>query len=1111
MKLTQLSVTRPIIALAISAVVLVFGVLSYTSLGLELNPELKLPIVTVQASYPGASAQTVEEQVTRRIEDAVAGLGNIKTMTSTSQTGFATVVVEFREGVNVDVAASDVQQKVTSVRKDLPSDVDEPSYSKLDFNDQPIIYLAVTGGPAAEQTGLYRVADDIVRPRVEASSGVGRVVVAGGQVPELQVEVDPDRLRAYGLTVGDVTNAVRAQFLSSTAGQVKSGSGDATRRTAIRVDSRGADPTALGAIPVTSPDGTATELRNVARIYLGGKEPEEILRVNGRPAAGLLVYKQSSANIAQTVDSLHPVLAEIDDGLPAGYHLETVIDQSTSVRTTVKGVQDELILAALITGVVLFFFLHSVRSTVIVLISIPASLLVALIAMKACGYSLNGMTLIGLTTSIGVLVDDSIVVLENIFSHLERKKDPQTAAIDGRSEIGLAAIAITLVDVAVWGPILFISGVTGAFLRNFSIVMVAATLASLLVSFTLTPLIASRWLSAGSAHARGPLARLAACWEPAYIAFERLYARVLSWSLHHRPLVMLMSLLIFSSNFFVARQLGSEFVPDINRETTAVVGELPPGTALEAADRAARRWEIALLDQERFPEIITAYVDVGRAEGDRDPRFITVSLDLGATHSRHRTSAELANLAARAGEEMVPGMKARRGGDRAGGAGQPVQIRIFGDNLDQLTAAATTAHLRLGAIPELVDVANSMSAAPELTLRPDPQKLMDLGLNTQVVGASIRTAYQGTVAGRWAESSGKERDVRVRLPDSLRYDQAKVMELPIIRRGGWMLNATQVATPVLEDKPTKITRVNRQRVVTLGAEPHDVPLGTATQAATRVLDGLDLPAGMRWSFAGQGEEQASSFRSLTIGLGLSVLMMYVLLVVLYESWLQPVLILTALPLATVGAFMGLWGFGLTLSVPSMIGMVALFGLVGKNAILLVDRANHLRREAGLKRETALLQAGPSRLRPILMTSAVLILSMLPVALKLGDGGEQRAPLGAVLVGGMATSTVLCLLYVPVAYTYFDSLGTAVSRLFAWRPAQRVAAPAAAPHPSSVPLPIAGGAPLPRERAAAIRNIGRIRRQETRAHKTHQVNTGGSAPVATILPDGAPAVRWSQRG
>jgi HAE1 family hydrophobic/amphiphilic exporter-1 len=1047
MTLTRVSVYHPVIALTVTLAVVLAGIAAYFTLGLEQNPQINLPIVTITAAYPGASAEAVEESVTRPIEDAVTGLGGIKTLTSSSQTSLATIVVEFQEGTDVDVAASDVQQRVSGIRRSLPDEVEDPGFAKLDFNDFPVLSLAVTTPGTPDPLVLYRIANDTVRPGLETVGGVGRVVVVGGQVPEVHVDVLPDRLQAYGLTMSEVTSAVQNQFVDTAGGRYTTS--DATLQAPVRVRTSGGDLSALSAVPVI-PSGAAAggsgpapvTLGNVASIYLGGKEADQILRVNGRTAIGLLVYKQSSANIAQTVDAARPRIDQLDRQLPPGYRLETIIDQSTTVRQTVRGVEEELLLAAVITGIVLLLFLHSIRSTLIVLIAIPISLLIALIAMKLTGLTLNNITLIALTTAIGVLVDDSIVVLENIHTHLERGEEPLEAAIEGRSEIGMAAIAITMVDVAVWGPIIVLTGIVGAFLRSFAIVMVAAVLASLLVSFTLTPLIASRWLTAGES---GWLARrIAAVWEPGYRRVEWAYAHLLSFALRHRPVVLIATAAVFAANFLILPRLGTEFVPEPNATTAVVIGELPPGTPLDASSRAAQRWESVLLDTEWFPEIQTVYTQVGRAESDQDPRLMTLTLDVGDPKGRVRTSQQIGRAAAEAGTALVPAMRTRTSSG-GGGGGQPLQLRVFADDLGLLAQAAGAVQSSLAALPQLADVTNSLAIGPEVTVNVDPVLLRDLGLTAQAVSTLIRVGLEGVVVGQWTEPSGQERDVRVELPASVRSNRDALGSLPLVQRQGGPVNVRQVAGVAVENKPTKISRVNRQRVATIGAEPNGVPLGTATQAATATVGALALPAGARWELAGTAQDQQDSFRQLGYGLAASVLLMFMILSILYENWLQPLLIQTALPLATVGAFLGLLVFHQTLSLPAFIGLIALFGLVGKNSILLVDRANHLRQQ-GRDRTAALEEAGESRLRPILMTSAVLICSMLPVALKLGEGGEGRAPLGAVLVGGMLTNTVLSLVYVPVAYTYFDSFGAWLTRLFrrepklpAWRGAvqQRV--------------------------------------------------------------------------
>ncbi|HEY7062069.1 MAG TPA: efflux RND transporter permease subunit [Chloroflexota bacterium] len=1051
MGLTRLAIYRPIIAVTLIVATVLFGLIAFRALGLEDAPTIKLPIVTVQIIYTGASAETVEQQVTQRVEDAIATLSDIDTLTSNSSDGLAVLTVEFKEHVNVDVAATDVQQKVQSVRKDLPAEIEEPTYLKVDLNDVPILYLALTNDGDASAVDSYRVADELVRRRIEQVDGVGRVLVAGGREPEVQVRVAPDRLRAYGLGYADVTDALKAQYVTAAGGDVRTAPDAGGRATGLRVESRQTSVADLGALPIVTRDGFSTELRNVADVYLDGKEPEQYVRLNGQNAVGLLVYKQTGANITQTADAVLPVVDELRQELPGGYDLQVALDPTISIRSSVEDMERELVIAAVLAGLVLLLFLHTPRATLMVLLAIPTSLVVAFIAMKAFGLSLNTMTLIGLTTSIGILVDDSIVVLENIFSHLERGEEPKAAALAGRSEIGMAAIAITLIDVAVYGPILFVTGITGAYIRNFALVIVVATLASLLVSFTLTPLLASRWLSLSDQ--RSLIARLASAWEPGYHWLERRYTALLDWSLHHRPVIVAVGVLTLFASLRIVPLLGSEFVPEPDQRIVYVTGELPGGTTLDGTDRAARRWEAALLDRDAFPDIQQVYTVVGRGDTDSDlaTRFISIALEVGRRGERHRDSKEIRRAAADAGEALVPGLRAHVGGARGGGVGQQLQIRLYGNDLGDLTRWATRAQVALADRPELQDVTQSSVSAPETVVRPDPQRVKDFGLTVQTVAGAVRAAYEGTVAARYVEQGGKERDIRVRLPEALRYDQQGVGELPLAVRGSSLITVQQVADLKARQKPVRILRVNRDRAVQIAAEPRGVALGAAKTIATAELDQLGLPAGMHWEFAGQGKEQQKSFAALGVALGVAIVLEYLVLIILYESLITPLVILSALPLSLVGAFGGLYVFQNTLSVPSFIGIIALAGLVGKNSILLVDRIGHLRRE-GMARDAAIREAGPHRLRPILMTSLTLVAGLLPVAMKLGEGGELRAPLAAVIVGGMTTSTLLSLVFVPVSYTYFDALQHLPARIMAavrGRLARGAhGSPAAAPEPAT---------------------------------------------------------------
>ncbi|MBA3332083.1 MAG: efflux RND transporter permease subunit, partial [Actinobacteria bacterium] len=673
------------ILVAIASIVL-FGAVSYTRLGLDQLPEITVPVVTVLVPYPGAGPREVEEQVTRKLEDGLAGLSDVEEISSVSSQNLATISVKFRESVDIDLVALEVERTVNNLRRELPTEVEAPTTRKVDLNDQPILYLALTSAGGRDPTELFRIADDQIRPRLESLEGISAARVLGGRKPEIQVAVDPDRLRAFRLSVGDVAQALANQYQTVTGGTVRGGLADADREFALRIEGRDRDPSTLGSLTVSGRDGVSTELRNVAEISDAGADQAAIVRLNNRDAIGVLVSKQAQANITQAADRALAELQAINAGLPSGLALEIIVDRSDFIRSSVRDVQKELGIAALLTGVVLLLFLHTLRATIIVLVAIPTCVLATFIVMQLAGLTLNILSLLGLTTSIGILVDDSIVVLENIFRKLEEGEEPKTAAVNGRNEIGLAAIAITLVDVVVYGPIVFLSGTTGGFLRNFAIVVAATTLSSLLVSFTLTPMLASRWLGAqgpGPRQKRSLLSRVASSWEPLYRATERGYGRFLGWSLRHRPIILIGSIGIFAASFLMVPLIGAEFVPDIDGPFIAMSGELPGGATLEASDRAARLWEQRLLDHTRFPEVRKVYmvVGAGSTDLDRGARYLSVIVELeprlerpvDASTGRRRTSSQIRREALQV-SQGIAGLTTSIGGNRPGGAGQALQV-----------------------------------------------------------------------------------------------------------------------------------------------------------------------------------------------------------------------------------------------------------------------------------------------------------------------------------------------------------------------------------------------------------------------------------------------------
>lgn len=1022
MGLTRLSIQRPLVVAVAIFATLIFAIVSYRSLAVELLPNFSIPTVTLSVGYPGAGPRAVEEQVTRPLEDAVVGLANIESIASTSLPGRSVVTITFRDGIDVKRAASDVQQRVDGARRELPAEAEPPVVATFDINANiPVATLVLVDERATDPATLYRLLDDEIRPQIEAVDGVGQAQLIGARAPEILVEVAPERLRDAGLAISDVAAALATQNQQVAAGVVRRGRDGEAVEFGLRVDGRVANVAALTTLPVTGRNGQGRPLGEFATIQPAIADAGTTVRLNGQPATGLLVLKAADANITDVGSRLQTVVATLNSGLPDGLRLEITGDATRSIRESVRAVQLEFLSAVLLTGLVLLLFLHTLRATLIILFAVPVAVGATIIIMQLTGLTINILSLLGLVTSIGILVDDSIVIIENISRRLRLGEEPQMAALNGRAEIGLAAVAITLVDVVVYGPILFLSGTVGESFRNFALVITATTLCSLLVAFTVTPLLAARWLRT-EAEGSG-VARWASAWEPAYQALLAGYRRLLDWSLRRPWVVVVTAGLMLAGSVLLVPFVGTEFFPDQNSETSTIVGELPNGAALEAADAAARQWEAALLADGRLPErrSLLMRVGAGGSELERGPRFLSLTLDIGPSGERRRSNAEISRQVVEAGN-AVPNLRVRSGsGGGPGGPGQAVQVRLVGRDLETLLASAALVQAQLAALPVLADVTTSTSdGGREIVVRPDPVQLQEYGLTTQAIGNALRLAYQGVVPAVLATAEGDEIDIRLRLPEAQRRDPAAIAALPLIGAAGQLISLGQVARLDVEPAPSQIDRLDRQRVITVGAAPAGVSLGAATNQVTAELQRTSLPPGIRWELAGQSQAQREAFADLGLVLIISLVLVYLLLVLLFGNLLSPLVILLAVPLSFIGAILGLLVFRDTLNILSLIGVISLVGLVGKNAILVVDYTNTLRAQ-GISRTDALLMAGPTRLRPILMTSAAVIVSLTPVALRLGEGGALRGPLAAVIVGGMITSTILSTLFVPVTYAMLDDL------------------------------------------------------------------------------------------
>ncbi len=1046
MWLTSISIRRPLLMLTIISGLLVMGVVSWTKLGVDLFPSLDAPIVTVTTIYPGAGPDAVDTLVTKKVEDAVAGLNDIDYIQSSSFEGVSSVVVVFTEKAGKETAV-DVERRVNGIRGQLPEDIKDPTIGKYDPMAQPVMLLSLSGTRDLGQ--LQRLVEDKLQKRLEATSGVGQVSLIGGLQREIQIQVDQRKLQARGLSVLQVNQALAGDNLNVPAGTLTQG-GKAFN---IRLNNQAQTPDELGGILVSSTPTGPVYLRDVATIVDTYKDVSRVQRTNGHSALAISLVKQASANTIETADAIKKTVASVQRELPADVQVNTVYDGSTFVRQSVEDVQRELFQAILLTGLVLLVFLHTFRSTLIVLLAIPTSLIATLAVMFFMGFSFNMMSLMGLTLTVGILVDDSIVVLENIFRHLQSGEEPREAALNGRSEIGFAAITITLVDIVVFTPIAFMSGMVGQYFRQFGLVIATATLFSLFVSFTLTPMLASRWYRRGQsgeiderARSRNPMVGFAHAWNRAYGALERSYRAVLVWALRLRWLVVFIGVASFAAGMLLVRfgWLGTEFMPDADVGQVLVNLEMPAGTSIEATDSAARKVEERVL---AWPEVnqVSSSVGVGGSStfGGSQARFARLQVTLKPKALRARTPFELADEARTFGRD-IPGAVVRSSVPSMVNIGSTaINIRIQGDDPKILSQLAQEVAGIARRTPGAVDVNDGgVTGQPELVVQVDRQRAADLGLTPGQVASVLRTGLAGTTVSTFRPEGTTGWDVTVILDPNERSQIDQVSRIPIVTPRGAAIQLGQVAQISSRSGPSEVDRRDRQRSVFVTADVSGRPVGDVSGEIQAGVDKLQLPAGYSVGQGGAQEAQNESFVQIFQALGLSVLLMYMLMVALFNSLLYPLIVMLSIPLAAVGAFGLLALTRNTINMMSLIGLILLTGLVGKNAILLVDYTNTLRAR-GLPRDEALLAAGPTRLRPILMTTSAMVLAMLPLAMRLGEGGEWRAPMAVAVIGGLLSSTLLTLVLVPAVYTLMDDFQGLTSRLVA-RLRRRREAPDAVP-------------------------------------------------------------------
>jgi len=1011
-KLADVSIKRPVLATVMVGTLVVFGMSSYPNIGVDLFPNVEFPFAAVTAVYPGAAPETIESKVIEKLEEHIGSVSGIDVMQATAQENVGTVLIQFVLERDANQAVQDVRDKVALATSELPADLDPPIVQKFDVGAAPIMTLAVGGNlPARELTAL---ADDVVKAKIQTVYGVGGVELVGQAEREVHVWLDPAALQRYMLSASDVMQALAAQNVEIPGGRLNAPGQELSVKTRGQVHSA----EELGAIVITSAAGAPVRVRDVARVEDGQEEIRSVAARNGQNAIALVVRKTSGINTVEVAERVREAVHELQDRLPEGVTISVPLDNSTFIEASIESVKFDLVFGGLLAIIIILFFLHDWRATLVSALALPASVIATFAFISAMDFTFNNMTMLALTLSIGMLIDDAIVVIENIHRHLEMGKEPKQAAHEATAEIGLAVMATTGAIIAVFLPVAIMKGIVGRFFLQFGLTVVFAVSVSLLVAFTITPAYAARLLKK---QKEGKKPFFVARWIESFLgAIDRFYRATLGVALKHPILTMVVATGVFMGSMSLAGGLKGEFLPPEDRGEFNVRIELPQGTDLDTT----RAYFMEVSDQLRaVPGIASTLTTIGAgAQGEVNSGMIQVN----SVDKRERAFTQTQAMS------FIRGMLDGRTDaaisvekvDAFGGGGfakqTEIQYSIRGQDLDELQAAADAL---IGAMRDsggYVDLDTSFrTGKPEVQVSIDREKAADLGVPVAILASTIRTYFAGAKATELLTDDGRW-DVEVRLAAEHRADPSEILGLTVRSTTTNALIPLSQLVQIREgDGAGKITRQDRQRQVLVYANLQGKPLGQAMQEVEQLAAKV-IPPGLDRSFAGQAKVMEESFGYMGQALILAIILVYLILAAQFESFLHPLTIMFSLPFAVTGAFGGLIIADMSLNIFTFIGFIMLMGLVTKNAILLVDYTNTLRAR-GMERREALLEAGPVRLRPILMTTAAMIFGMIPVAISQEVGAEQRAPMAVAVIGGLISSTVLTLVVVPVVYELFDRM------------------------------------------------------------------------------------------
>ena len=1055
---TKVSLKNPVFATMVMLAIVVLGAFSYQRLKVDQFPEIDFPVVVVTADYPGASPEIVESEVTKKIEEGVNSIAGINALTSRSYEGSAVVIIEFELHIDGRQAAEDVREKMATVRTQFRDEVKEPRVLRFDPSSRPVWSLAVLpdGDAATRQSAveLTTWSDQTLKKRLENVRGVGAVTLVGATKREINIYLDPKALEAYGITPEQVAQAVRTENQDLPLGSVRS----LTQDRMVQIDARMQRPEDFGRIIVARRGGQPVRVDQIARVQDGPQEAESLALYNGERTLLLQVQKAQGENTIDVVDGLNAAVQTLRKELPPGVRLETIGDSSRPIRVAVNNVRQTLIEGAILTVLIVFLFLNSWRSTVITGLTLPIALIGTFLFMHMFGFTINMITLMALSLCVGLLIDDAIVVRENIVRHVQMGKSARAAALDGTAEIGLAVLATTLSIVAVFLPIGFMGGIVGKFFHEFGITIVAAVLISMFVSFTLDPMLSSVWHDpAAHGTQRGaPVTLYDKTLGRITLLFDRftewlgdVYQQLLGWSLRHKLATLALAAATLVGSFVLIPILGAEFVPKADLSETQINFYTPVGSSLEVTEQRAKQADAALRE---FPEVryTVATINSGGSSGKN---VAAVYVRLVDRKDRQRSITAL-TVPFRDRLARIPGITVTNIGPTDLGGNKSLQFSIQGSDLDELARLSRQITAKLRAIPGLVDLDSTLKDdKPTVAIEVKRDAAADAGLNVNALAGTLRTLVAGNTVGNWRAPDGENYDVNVRLAPDSRDTLADLQRLPITVAAAAdgsprVVRLAQVADLRASTGPNQINRRDLNREINIDANALGRSAGEVSADVKKVLDSIAWPPGYRYVFGGSTKNMTESFQYAVGALALAIVFIYMILASQFRSFLQPIALMSSLPLTLIGVVLALLMFRSTLNMFSIIGIVMLMGLVTKNAILLIDFAIRSRHgehagEHGLDhdvapmgREEALLHAARVRLRPILMTTLAMVFGMVPLAFALSEGSEQRAPMGQAVIGGVITSSLLTLVVVPVIYCYLDDLSAwAKRKLGASPPAQ----------------------------------------------------------------------------